>query len=183
MPKKNTRQPKKTTKIIIVIVLLIFVALATFFCLRILQKKSSPESGPSKQETQQETKQDNKEELKNQESSEIKKEDGIEIIDEKDPNNSEVITGSITRASKISNGNFRIIAMTDQALSEGNCELTFSNNKETLTSESEIVAHPNASTCTFDLTEELEPGEWNIIVKITTTKNRSGIIKDIVELK
>ena len=122
---------------------------------------------------------------KNKEASQDKtKQDGITVMDENDPNSSETVTGKITRAAKTSQGTFRIIAMTDQALSKGSCDLNFSNGAINLTATAEIVARGNNATCTFELdSAEIAPGKWNIFVRVNTTKDRFGIIEDVVEVK
>lgn len=188
MPKKVKRKNKKTTKIIIAIIIAILIALVTFFCLRIFTEKNNLDTQNITSENPQKSKSQQKAESNREitiESTDIKKEDGVRVEDEDDPNNSEIITGSIARASKTSDGTiFRIIATMDQALSDGECELTFSNSFKTLTLISKITAHPNSAACTFDLnSQEITSGEWNILVKIVTTNERFGIIEDSVEIK
>jgi len=114
---------------------------------------------------------------------ENKDENGIATINTEDPNLSSYVTGSISKALFTKNNTYRLAITTDQALSEGTCNLTFSSSNHTITASAEIVAHPNSSSCTFDLSaEEVTSGFWDVQVTIHTTQDRSGTIKDRIEV-
>lgn len=110
----------------------------------------------------------------------IKKENGIEVIDENDPNNSEYVTGRIS-SSGIKGDYFKITVITDQALSEGECLLK-SIGDEKYNEVSDIVAHPNSSSCTFKLDKNIvKEGKYTAEILVTTTGDRTGTIRGEVE--
>jgi len=186
MSKKNRKRSRKMPKFIGFLFFAAVIGVAAFFYLQTFAEKNQEASSNQPTEISQnapDSKTETTDSQEQVEQSDIKKENGIEVFPDSDPNNSATITGFITRAAKTSKGTFRIVAETSQALSEGTCDLEMTNSQESLTASSGIVAHPNAATCTFDFDPaSIANGSWNIKVKVSTTENRTGIIEETIEV-
>ena len=185
------RKRNSIPQIILIMIILALLAGAGYFAYQKFFIKTEEGTTTETQKTE-ETEEESKTEEKTPEKSETitettktkttKNTEGIKEIEEDNPNNSETVTGHISKAA-FNGDNYRIVATTDQALSEGTCKLTFKKDGQTIEKTAEIVARPNASSCSFDISgEQVSAGFWTIEVKIETTENRQGTINDQVEV-
>ena len=182
------RRKKSRFKKFIFLCLIIAAAVISFFAVQEFQKDTSKKVTTETSQTQNNSDSDS-DDLKTESEPESEPETSVESAEEtiketdaSDPNLSESVTGSVTKAI-FTNDNYRIAVTTDQALSEGNCELSFVSSEVNLSASAQIVAHPNSSSCTFNLpASEVKNGFYDLKVVITTTQNRSGIIEDRIEV-
>lgn len=183
--KKQKRQRKVGQKIFFLILLIVAITIGWLVYNAYFKDKQKvdkidekkEESSPKVEEQQKEEK---KEEAPKKDESEIKKENGVTIIDEDDPNNSDSVTGYIS-SSGVKGDYFKIIVTTEQALSEGECKLSLTGNRE-YNSVTDVVAHPGSSSCVFKMNkDEIEDGKYHAEITVTTTGGRSGTITGEVE--
>ncbi len=93
-----------------------------------------------------------------------------------DPNQLEIITGSITTA-RVSGDNFIIRLSLDQFLSSGTCELTMQSDASSYQATAQIVTSAATSTCEgFDIPlSNLSSGKWAYSIEIYSG-SKTGLI-------
>ena len=190
MTRKKQVRKRKTKQVIFFLVLIIVAGIVGFLVYDAYfkdnkKKEVETEKVEEKEETKEEVEEETREESRKkeviEENGEIKKEDGVRVIDENDPNNSETVTGYISN-SGVKGDYYKIMVVTEQALSEGECKLELENGDATITETAEVTAHPNSASCSFKIdNEKVLEGKHTAKITITTTGDRSGIITGEVE--
>jgi len=158
---KKGRNHKKTFIIITVLVLLLVGAL---LYKRHFLNNTSPNSGPSAEETKQAS------ELSAQEKKELIDTSSSSNAKEADPKPTTTADNTVDVTGKIEDDNTVSVITKLTNIGSGTCNLTITNNANTYKAEAEVIYQPEFSTCAgFSVPiDQLGNGVWSISVTVNS---------------